>query len=70
MGKVSVVGCRGLRLDRGPHQCAIGERVLREGEVITIDGDTGHVYPGRVTVTTDKPWEALATIARWRHSME
>jgi pyruvate,orthophosphate dikinase len=70
MGKVSVVGCRGLRLDRGRHQCAIGERVFREGEVITIDGDTGHVYPGRVTVTTEQPWEALATIARWRHSME
>jgi hypothetical protein len=33
---------------------------------MTIDGDSGHVFEGRVPVVTEKPDEALATIARWR----
>ena len=69
MGKVSVVGCRTLRLDRGPRQCMIGNRTFYEGEPITIDGETGHVYADRVAVATDKPWDALATLARWQLSM-
>jgi CHAD domain-containing protein/phosphohistidine swiveling domain-containing protein len=69
LGKVCVVGCRALRLDNGRHQCTIGERTFREGESITIDGDTGRVHPGRVEVVTEKPRDALATIARWRQAM-
>jgi pyruvate,orthophosphate dikinase len=68
MGKVCVVGCRALRLEIGSHQCSIGDRVFHEGELMTIDGETGHVYAGRVAVAIDKPRDALATIARWRHS--
>jgi pyruvate,orthophosphate dikinase len=66
MGKVCVVGCRALRLARVPHMCSIAERTFREGELITIDGETGHVYGGRVGVAIEKPRDALATIARWR----
>jgi pyruvate,orthophosphate dikinase len=66
MGRVCVVGCRALRLESGPHRCSIGDRTFREGESITIDGETGHVYKGRVAVVTEKPLDALATIAGWR----
>jgi pyruvate,orthophosphate dikinase len=67
MGKVCVVGCRALRLENSSHECLIGDRIFHEGELITIDGDTGHIYAGPVTVAIDKPRDALATIARWRH---
>jgi pyruvate,orthophosphate dikinase len=66
LGKVCVVGCRALRLGHGSRQCSIGDRAFREGELITIDGETGHVYAGPVSVAIEKPREALATIARWQ----
>ena len=66
MSKVCVVGCDALRIESGNHGCAIGPRTFREGDVITIDGETGHVYGGRVAVAIEKPREALAAVAQWR----
>ncbi|HEY7568597.1 MAG TPA: PEP-utilizing enzyme, partial [Gemmatimonadaceae bacterium] len=66
MGKVCVVGCRTLRIDGDARRCWFGDRTFREGDVMMIDGDSGHVFEGRVRVVTEKPDEALATIARWR----
>jgi pyruvate,orthophosphate dikinase len=66
MGKVCVVGCRTLRIDGSTHRCWFGDRTLREGDVITVDGESGNVFEGRVAVVTEKPDKALATIARWR----
>jgi pyruvate,orthophosphate dikinase len=66
MGKVCVVGCRALRIDSGAHRCWFGDRAFREGELITIDGETGNVFAGRLVVMIEKPHEALAAIARWK----
>jgi pyruvate,orthophosphate dikinase len=66
MGKVCVVGCRSLRIDLGARRCSFGDQPFREGELITIDGETGHVFRGRVPVVTEKPHDALAAIARWK----
>ncbi|MGH9148201.1 MAG: PEP/pyruvate-binding domain-containing protein, partial [Vicinamibacterales bacterium] len=66
MGKICVVGCRALRIDGRTGRCWFGDRPFSEGDSITIDGETGHVYSGCVSVITEKPQEALATIARWR----
>lgn len=66
LGKVCVVGCRALRIDTGAHRCWFGDRTFREGELLTIDGETGQVFAGRVAVVAEKPHEALATIAQWR----
>ena len=69
LGKVCVVGCRARRLDHSRRRCTIGDRAFREGESITIDRETGRVFSGRVEVVTEKPRDALATIARWRQAM-
>jgi pyruvate,orthophosphate dikinase len=65
MNKVCIVGCHALRIDAAARRCAIGNRTFLEGDVITIDGETGRIYGGRVPVVTEKPREALAAIARW-----
>jgi pyruvate,orthophosphate dikinase len=43
----------------------IGDRVLHEGELITIDGETGRIYSGRIPVTIERPQALLATVATW-----
>jgi pyruvate,orthophosphate dikinase len=66
MGKVCVVGCRALRIDDDARRGWLGDRPFHEGDLITIDGESGHVYSGRVEVVIERPTEALAAVARWK----
>ena len=66
LGKVCLVGCVDLRVDEAAHVCSIGDRLFREGDLITLDGDAGFVYAGRVPIVSEHPVDALATIRAWR----
>ena len=48
MGKPCVSGCEQIVIDDIARSAMIGETTLHEGDVITIDGGTGHVYAGEV----------------------
>lgn len=52
MGKVCVVGCEGLTIDGWARSVRFGERVVAEGEPITLDGNDGSVYAGLVQTQT------------------
>jgi pyruvate,orthophosphate dikinase len=65
LGKVCVVNCRDLAIDLDRHRCTIGETVLREGSVISIDGDTGRVYSGVVAVNEQQPLPLLDRVRGW-----
>jgi pyruvate,orthophosphate dikinase len=69
LGKVCLVGCADLRVDDAMQTCVLGSRALHEGDVITIDGDSGLIYAGPVDVVVDRPDEALAIIESWRRQM-
>ncbi len=43
MGKPSVVGCSVLSIDAKRKTMMVGDKVIREGDVISIDGSTGEV---------------------------
>ena len=66
MGKVCLVGCRELAVDPGKHSCSIGSKVLREGQVISLDGAGGGIYAGPVEIVRTKPERHLAAVASWR----
>ena len=66
MGKVCLVGCRELAIDLAKRSCSIGGKVLREGQVISLDGGGGGVYSGAVEIVRAKPERDLAAIASWR----
>ena len=66
MGKVCLVGCRELAVDPGKKSCSIGGKVLREGQLISLDGGGGGVYLGAVEIVRAKPERLLATVASWR----
>ena len=48
MGKPCVSGCEQIVINDQLRSAIIGETTLHEGDVITIDGGTGHVYAGEV----------------------
>jgi pyruvate, orthophosphate dikinase len=50
MGKPCVSGAGALRVDYAAGTVTAGGRTLRTGDIITIDGSTGHVLAGRVAM--------------------
>jgi pyruvate,orthophosphate dikinase len=65
LGKVCLVGCADLRVDEAARECVLGVRRLREGDIVTLDGETGFIYEGHVPVVTERPDAELAAVARW-----
>ncbi|MBP1929319.1 pyruvate,orthophosphate dikinase [Methanolinea mesophila] len=68
LGKICVVNCTTLEIDLPRHRCTIGGQELREGEVITIDGNTGRVYLGEVEVILEKPQDLIDTVHSWENT--
>jgi pyruvate,orthophosphate dikinase len=66
LGKVCLVACPGLTADLEKRQCQIGTTLLNEGDVLTLDANTGAIYAGTMTLATERPDAALAAIAAWR----
>jgi pyruvate,orthophosphate dikinase len=65
-GIPAVVGA--AQLEVGDGRIAIGERVLRAGDVITIDGGSGEVFEGTIPVTTHAVPEAR-TLLEWAREL-
>jgi pyruvate,orthophosphate dikinase len=59
MGKVCIVGCGALNIDYGKGQMTVGNKVLQDGDWISIDGFTGEVIEGQVAT---KPSEVVQVL--------
>jgi len=59
MGKVCVVGCNSLNIDYAKGTVTVGNKVLRDGDWISIDGFTGEVLAGQVAT---KPSEVVQVL--------
>ncbi|MBN8872184.1 MAG: pyruvate, phosphate dikinase [Rhodospirillales bacterium] len=66
LGKPCLVGCAALVIDPATRTCRIGERVLAEGEMLSLDGNAGAIYAGALQVVRDVPERELAVVAGWR----
>jgi pyruvate,orthophosphate dikinase len=66
LNKVCIVGCRELDIDAERRSCRLGSRCFHEGDLLTLDGQSGAVYAGRLDVITEKPLTYLQEINRWK----
>ncbi|MGE5161659.1 MAG: pyruvate, phosphate dikinase [Betaproteobacteria bacterium] len=65
MGKPCVSGCEQIVIDDKARRAVIGETTLHEGDVVTIDGGTGHVYAGEVPTVEAKFSGEMVTLLAW-----
>jgi pyruvate,orthophosphate dikinase len=63
MGKPAVTGCDALRLEKA--KATVNGHEFVEGDVITIDGGTGRVIPGRVPLVPPQMDANFQTILAW-----
>ena len=66
LGTPCLVGCTDLEIQPGRRTIHLGDRTLAEGEVISIDAESGLVYAGAARVVEDRPVEALAEVEAWK----
>ena len=65
MGKPCVVGAESLTIDIENKTIGNGEKVLVEGDIISIDGSLGEVYIGELDTETPKLSEEFNTLMQW-----
>ncbi|MBK7568957.1 MAG: pyruvate, phosphate dikinase [Bacteroidetes bacterium] len=65
MGKPCVAGAEGIQVDVKLRQATIGEKVLHEGDYITIDGGTGFVYQGIIPTVEPTFSDELKLLLSW-----
>jgi len=65
MGKPCVAGAEGIKVDVKLRQATIGDKILYEGDNITIDGGTGFVYKGVIPTVDPEFSDELKTLLSW-----
>lgn len=65
MGKPCVAGASGIHIDAKGRTLTVGDRVIREGEVITLDGSTGDVFGQEIKLIPPRINEDFQRVVTW-----
>ena len=65
MGKPCVSGCEQIVINGLLRSAQIGNTTLQEGDIITIDGGSGHVYAGEVPTVEAEFSQEMDTLLAW-----
>ena len=65
MGKPCVAGAGGLKVIETLRYAEVGDQLIREGDPVTLDGTTGKVYAGILTMVLPEFSEGLKTLLSW-----
>lgn len=65
MGKPCVAGCEALKIDMRMRLAKVGNTIIREGDMITIDGTTGEVMLGEVPTIEPELGGDLFQLLKW-----
>jgi pyruvate,orthophosphate dikinase len=65
MGKPCVAGAEGITVNVKMRLAYVGEKIIHEGDVITLDGATGNVYLGAIPTLEAHFSDDLKTLLSW-----
>lgn len=65
MGKPCVAGAEGIRVDGQTRTAHAGDVVIKEGDVITLDGTNGNIYLGALPTVEATFSNELSTLLTW-----
>lgn len=65
MGRPCVAGAGSIRIDYDAKCMAVGDKIIKQGDVITIDGSAGVVYQGRVPMQQPELTGDFNTLMSW-----
>lgn len=65
IGKPAVVGAESIVIDYDRKEFRVGDKVVREGDWVTIDGSSGDVYLGKVPTIEPELIEEVDVLLKW-----
>jgi len=65
MGKPAICGAEAIKIDMKSRTFSVGDVVVREGDVISINGTSGEVVVGEVPVVTPEPSGPFGIVLEW-----
>jgi pyruvate,orthophosphate dikinase len=65
MGKPCVAGAEGINVDISLRQAKVGPNIIHEGDIITLDGASGDVYPGAIPTIEPQFSDDLDVLLGW-----
>ena len=65
MGKPCVSGAENMDINYELKEARIGQYIIKEGDIVTIDGGAGAVYLGAVPMVDPKVSEDLVVLLKW-----
>ncbi len=64
-GKCCIVGAEKFEIDAKAKKFTIGDKVVKQGDWITLDGGDGAVYSGEIGLVRPEPPKAYETLLKW-----
>lgn len=65
LGKCCLIGSNNIDIDEQNHKLKIGDTILKSGDWITLDGDNGNIFIGKIRSDLTKPIPEVKTICSW-----
>jgi pyruvate, orthophosphate dikinase len=65
MGKACICGCESLKIDLKAKQFKVGDTIVNEGDVITIDGSTGEIFLGEIPMIEPQLSDEFQLLLTW-----
>ncbi|MFP3125823.1 pyruvate, phosphate dikinase [Ectobacillus funiculus] len=65
MGKACICGCETLNIDLQCKQFKVGDTIVRQGDMITIDGSTGEIMLGEVPMIEPQLSDEFQMLLTW-----
>ncbi len=65
LGRPCVVGATDIHFDLDSKSLMIGKKIIREGDLITIDGQSGHIIEGAIQATQPEMSQNMAQLMSW-----
>ena len=70
MGKCAITGCSALEINEKKGEIIIGERVIKKGDTVTLNGSTGEVYYGNVDMIRSELNDDFLTIMGFANGLK
>ncbi|MGC8675965.1 MAG: pyruvate, phosphate dikinase [Candidatus Micrarchaeia archaeon] len=68
MGKPCIVGAESIKVDVRANKLQVGDKTVKKGDIITIDGGTGSVFIGEMPLIEPEIGGNISTILKWADS--
>jgi pyruvate,orthophosphate dikinase len=65
MGKACICGCESVKIDLKAKQFKVGDTIVNQGDVITIDGSTGEIFLGEVQMIEPQLSDEFQLLLTW-----